>query len=139
MLVGRTSHILGEVVTIYYVNRNFVNLTRLFLPLGVALLSGFFLESMANVKNLSFLFLVVGLVSNHYYPEIVKIEGEKLKLKLALSKKYREFSLAEMEVSADNRGRYLILHLNRNYRLDVKTLPVELYYKLKPYIKIIEG
>jgi len=120
----------------YYVNKKFVNLVRMFIPFGITLLSGFFLESLAPVKNLSIVFLVVGLVSNFYYPEIVIIEGKKLKLKLALSKKYREYSMDNLEVGVDNRARYLILNLNRKYRLDVTTMSKDLYYQLKPYIKI---
>jgi len=78
------------VIFLYYVNRKFVNLVRLVIPLGIALLSGFFLESLAPVKNLSAVFLMMGLVSNLYYPEIVVIEEKKLKLKFVLSKKYKE-------------------------------------------------
>jgi len=120
----------------YYVNKNFVNLVRLFIPLGVALLSGFFLDSLASVKHLSIVFLTVGLVSNYYYPEIVEIKGKTLSLKLALSKKFKKYSMDNLEISVDRRARYLILHLDRNYRLDVKTLSKDHYYQLKPFIKI---
>jgi len=120
----------------YYVNKKFVSLVRMFIPLGITLISGFFLESLAGVKNLSVVFLVVGLVSNLYYPEIVIVEGKMLKLKLALSKKHKEYSIEGLEISVDNRARYLILNLDRKYRLDVTTMSKDLYYQLKPYIKI---
>ncbi|MFZ5944345.1 MAG: hypothetical protein ACOYVD_09560 [Bacillota bacterium] len=121
----------------YHVNKNFVNLALLFVPLGITLLSGFFIESLASVKQLSFVFLTVGLVSNFYYPQIININEDKIMLKLTLAKKYKEFPLNKLEVSVDSRARYLILHLDRKYRLDVKTLPTQLYYQLKPFIKII--
>ena len=70
------------------------------------------------------------------YPEIVIIEGKKLKLKLALSKKLKEYSMEGLDVGVDNRALYLILNLNRKYRLEVKTMSKDLYYQLKPYIKI---
>ncbi|MGI6225283.1 MAG: hypothetical protein ACOYJ1_03415 [Peptococcales bacterium] len=120
----------------YYVNKNFVNLVRTFIPLGITLSSGFFLDSLAPVKNLSLIFLAVGLVSNLYYPQIVIIEDKNLKLKLTLSKKYKEYKLEGLLVSVDKRARYLILNLDRKYRLDVTTMSKELYYQLKPYIKI---
>ncbi|KJS82888.1 MAG: hypothetical protein JM58_13860 [Peptococcaceae bacterium BICA1-8] len=120
----------------YYVNKKFVNLVRLFIPLGVALASGFFIENLASIRYFSVLFLLVGLVSHFYYPEIVIIEGKKLKLKLALTKKFKEYSMDGLDVGVDNKGRYLILNLNRKYRLDVTTMSKDLYYQLKPYIKI---
>ncbi|KJS20757.1 MAG: hypothetical protein VR72_13340 [Clostridiaceae bacterium BRH_c20a] len=120
----------------YYVNKKFVNLVRLFIPLGIALASGFFIENLASIRYFSVLFLLVGLVSNLYYPEIVIIEGKKLKLKLALSKKLKEYSMEGLDVGVDNRALYLILNLNRKYRLEVKTMSKDLYYQLKPYIKI---
>lgn len=121
----------------YYVNKTFVNLVRMFVPLGITLAAGFFLDSLASVKNLSLVFLIVGLVSNMYYPQIVIIEGNKLKLKLVLSKKYKEYEMQNLEVSVDKRARYLILNLDRKYRLDVTTMSKDLYYQLKPFIKIL--
>jgi len=122
----------------YRINIKFTNLVRVFIPLGIALLSGFFLEILAPVKNLSFAFIFMGLVSNYFYPEFISLEKDKLKIKTVLSKNFKEFSLSSLEIAVDKRARYLILNLDRQYRIDVTTLPKELYYQLKPYIKIVK-
>lgn len=120
----------------YFVNKQFVTLIRMSIPLGIALLTGFFLESLAVVKNMSLVFLTVGLMSNLYYPEVIIIEGDKLKLKLTLAKSYKEFLLKDLVISIDKRARFYILHLDRKYLLDINTLPRGLYNQIKPYIKI---
>lgn len=120
----------------YYVNKQFVTLVRMSIPLGIALVTGFFLESLAVVRNMSVVFLAVGLLINLYYPEVIIIEGDKLKLKLTLAKSYKEYLLKDLVISIDKKARFYILHLDRKYRLDINTLPRELYYHLKPHIKI---
>jgi len=122
----------------YSVNQKFVNVIRLSIPLGIALLPGFFLEILAPVRYFSFLFLIVGVVGNLFFPEKVLIKKKKISLKPVLSTKFKEYDMADLEVSADWRARYLILHLDRKYRLDVTTMSKDLYYQLKPYIKIKE-
>ncbi|NLT94701.1 MAG: hypothetical protein GXW85_04080, partial [Clostridia bacterium] len=102
----------------YYVNKNHVNLVRLSVPMGIALFSGFFLESLAIVKNFSIVFLAAGIIGNMYYPEIIMIEKGKIKLKLTLAKKYTEFPGSDLKISIDKKGRFYILHLDRDYRLD---------------------
>jgi hypothetical protein len=121
----------------YYVNKSYVKLVKLCIPLGIALSSGFFLESLAMVKNLSVVFLAVGLIYNYWYPEIIIIEGEKLKIKLSLAKNYKEYLIKGLKISVEKRACYYILHLDRKYYLEINSIPRELYYQLKPYIKII--
>ena len=121
----------------YYVNRKLISVIRLAFPVGIALLFGFFLESLKPVANLSLVFLAMAFVGNYYFPEIVTInKKKKLGIKTVLAKEIKEFTMENLQVTVDRRARYLILHLDRKYMLDVTTMSKDLYYQLKPYIKI---
>lgn len=124
------------VIVIYYVNRKLISVIRLAFPVGIALASGYILEGLRPVANYSLVFLLMGFIGNYYFPEIVTIKKKQLGIKTVLAKEFKEFNMDNLEVTVDKRARYLILHLDRKYMLDVTTMSKDLYYQLKPHIRI---
>lgn len=120
----------------YFVNRKLISVFRLAFPVGIALAMGYVLESLRPVANYSSFFLVMAFMGNYYFPEIVIIKNKRIGIKTILAKEFKEFEMEHLKVTVDKRARYLILHLDRKYMLEIATMSKDLYYQLKPYIRI---
>ncbi|NMA02456.1 MAG: hypothetical protein GX923_07825 [Clostridia bacterium] len=121
----------------YYVNRKLISVFRLAFPVGICLATGYILEGLRPVANYSLFFLLMAFIGNYYFPEIVTIKNKKLGIKTILAKECKEFEMGEdLKITVDKKGSYLILHLDRKYMLEIATMSKDLFYQLRPYVRI---